>query len=81
MTLQDIKKKKMLRTDGHARTDNVKTVYPPQTKFAGGIMKVVENLFFKKKAYGEKRFIEKSYVVGTHWNCLIEAIPMCTYNI
>ena len=21
----------------HARTDNVKTVYPPQTKFAGGI--------------------------------------------
>ena len=18
---------------------------------------------------------------GTHWNCLIEAIPMCTYNI
>ena len=26
-------------------------------------------------------FIEKTYVVGTHWNCLIEAIPMCTYNI
>ena len=26
-------------TDGrtHAQTDNVKTVYPPQTKFAGGI--------------------------------------------
>ena len=22
-----------------------------------------------------------SYVVGTHWNCLIEAIPMCTFNI
>ena len=21
------------------------------------------------------------HVVGTHWNCLIEAIPMCTYNI
>ena len=46
MTLQVIKKKKTLRT--HARTDNVKTVYPttnkvcggytpPQTKFAGGI--------------------------------------------
>ena len=37
MTLQDIKKKKTLRTDGrsHGRTDNVKTVYPPQTKFAG----------------------------------------------
>ena len=26
-------------------------------------------------------FIEKTYVVGTHWNCLIEAIQMCTYNI
>ena len=35
-------------------------------------MKVVENLF--KKAYGENSFIEKTYVVGTHWNCLIEAI-------
>ena len=43
MTLQDIKKKNVtdgwtharthVRTDG--RTDNVKTVYPPQTKFAG----------------------------------------------
>ena len=35
----------MLRTDGRmhgrmdGRTDNVKTVYPPQTKFAGGIKK------------------------------------------
>ena len=40
MNLQDIKKTKRYgrmdpRTD--ARTDNVKTVYPPQTKFAGGI--------------------------------------------
>ena len=34
MTLQDIKKTKRYgRT--HGRTDNVKTVYPPQTKFAG----------------------------------------------
>ena len=42
MTLQDIKKTKRYgRTDGRmgARTDNVKTVYPPQTKFAGGIIK------------------------------------------
>ena len=46
MTLQDIKKTKRYgRTDGHthtrthAHTDNVKTVYPPQTKFAGGIIK------------------------------------------
>ena len=48
IALQDIKKTKRYgRTDGqtdgrthgrtHARTDNVKTVYPPQTKFAGGI--------------------------------------------
>ena len=31
----------MLQTDGRtqARTDNMKTVYPPQTKFAGGIKK------------------------------------------
>ena len=29
-------------TDGHTdtRTDNVKTVYPPQTKFAGGKIKL-----------------------------------------
>ena len=45
MTLQDIKETKRCgRTDGrtdahtHARTDNVKIVYPPQTKFAGGII-------------------------------------------
>ena len=39
MTLQDIKETKHnRRTNGwtHTRTDNVKTVYPPQTKFAGG---------------------------------------------
>ena len=24
--------------------------------------------------------ISEPYVVGTHCNCLIEAIPMCTYN-
>ena len=35
-TLQDIEETKRYgRPD--ARTDNVKTVYPPQTKFAGGI--------------------------------------------
>ena len=41
MTLEDIKETKGYgRTDArtHARTDNVKTVYPPQTKFAGGII-------------------------------------------
>ena len=40
MTLEDIKEtKRYERTDGctDARTDSVKTVYPLQTKFAGGI--------------------------------------------
>ena len=42
MTLQDIKETKRYgRTD--ARTDNVKTVYPLQTKFAGGI-KIMEEV-------------------------------------
>ena len=41
---------------------------------------MVENLF-KKKFMVKTLFIEKTYVVGTHGNCLIEAIPMCTYNI
>ena len=47
MTLEDIKETKRYgRTDGRthartdARTDNVKTVYPPQTKFAGGIITI-----------------------------------------
>ena len=38
MTLQDtLKGNKTLQTDARTdgRTDNVKTVYPPQTKFAG----------------------------------------------
>ena len=42
MTLQDIKEtKRYRRTDErtHGRMDNVKTVYPLQTKFAGGIIK------------------------------------------
>ena len=41
MTLRVIKETKRYgRTHGrtHGRTDNVKTVYPLQTKFAGGIM-------------------------------------------
>ena len=44
MALQDIKETKRYgRTDG--RTDNVKTVYPPQTKFAGGIIMICISLF------------------------------------
>ena len=44
MTLGVIKETKALRTDGrtHGRTDNVKTVYPLQTKFAGGIIIIEE---------------------------------------
>ena len=43
MTLRVIKETKRYgRTDG--RTDNVKTVYPLQTKFAGGIIMHVGNL-------------------------------------
>ena len=43
-------------------------------------MKVVENLFLKKLMV-KNSFIEKTYVVGTHWNGLIEVIPTYTYNI
>ena len=42
-------------------------------------MKVVENL--EKKFLVNSSFIEKTYVVGAHWNCPYEAIPMCTNNI
>ena len=51
MTLEDIKETKRYgRTDRqtHARTDNMKTVYPPQTKFAGGIIR----LYHKHKSPG-----------------------------
>ena len=41
MTLEDIKEtKRYERTE--ARTDNMKTVYPPQTKFAGGIKNLIK---------------------------------------
>ena len=50
MTLKVIKETKRYgQTDGHTdgrthtRSDNVKTVYPPQTKFAGGIMTNIKN--------------------------------------
>ena len=45
------------------------------------LIEVVENLF-KKKLMVKNSFIENTYVVGTHWDYLIEeAIPICTYNI
>ena len=51
MTLRVIKETKRYgrtdaRTDG--RTDNVKTVYPLQTKFVGGIIKMLINDFLTK---------------------------------
>ena len=33
---------------------------------------------YLKKLMMKNSFIELSYVVGAHWNCLNEAIPMCT---
>ena len=43
VTLQVIKETKCYgRT--HGRTDNVKTVYPQQTKFAGGIINLHESM-------------------------------------
>ena len=48
MTLRVIKETKRYgRTDG--RTVNVKTVYPLQTKFAGGIKKTYENRYYGNK--------------------------------
>ena len=47
MTLQDIKEAKRYgRT--HTRTDNVKTVYPSQTKFVGGITMELDCLKFRQ---------------------------------
>ena len=48
-TLQDIKEtKRYRRTDPRTDTwtDNVKTVYPLQTKFAGGIITVYKNICY-----------------------------------
>ena len=42
--------------------------------------KIVEK--FVKKLYGENHlFIELTYVVDAHWNCLNVSITMCTNNI
>ena len=45
------------------------------------VVLVVEK-FVKTLFYSEKHsFIEWTYVVGAHLNCLYKAIPMCTNNI
>ena len=81
MTLQDFKEtKRYRRTDGrthtrththtHARTDNMKTVYPPQTKFAGGIIIKAFNITFCWSNYYRHVYIvchycsEKNIVYG-----------------
>ena len=43
MTLQDIKETKCYGRK-HAHTDKVKTVYPPQTKLAGGIISLFSGM-------------------------------------
>ena len=37
--------------------------------------------FVLKKLMVKNSLIEKTYVVGTNWICLIGAISICTYNI
>ena len=68
MTLEDIKETKRYgRTDGrtHGRTDNVKTVYPPQTKFAGGIIK------YRSKQRGPQTDCSyRSSLIWVHTVCL-----------
>ena len=55
------------RTDGrtHGRTDNVKTVYPLQTKFAGGIIITILGCNFLlnwpyKEGYQASAFLYKN---------------------
>ena len=65
MTLRVIKETKRYgRADGqtHGRTDNVKTVYPLQTKFAGGITRRKNPLVLKGLIRGRS----SSYIYCTH---------------
>ena len=39
------------------------------------------DVILDKCMFQKVSLISVTHVVGTHWNCLIEAIPMCTYNI
>ena len=62
MTLQDIKETKCYgRTDARmdGRTDNVKTVYPLQTKFAGGIIIDTEAIIRSQIQHFEADFLWK----------------------
>ena len=66
MTLRVIKETKRYgRTHGHTdgrmdgRTDNVKTVYPLQTKFAGGIMNFVTKTSLQPDYLTYRRYVKK----------------------
>ena len=60
------------------KTNYIKTCSFLYERFSEAI-KVVANLL--RKAYGETLDYWKDICVGTHWNYLYEAIPMCTNNI
>ena len=82
MTLQDIKETKRYgRTHGHTdgRTDNVKTVYPLQTKFAGGIIIVY---FMLLTAYLEM-FVSWVYIVKllVVWLLHVHACLICSMAV
>ena len=67
MTLQDIKKTKRYgRTDARteARTDTVKTVNPPQTKFAGGGGGII-NRHHGRQRQTHRRDPQKKHRLGT----------------
>ena len=42
---------------------------------------IVFVFLFSYMSYSYISLFSVTYGVGTHWNCLYEAIPMCTYNI
>ena len=44
---------------------------------------VLDKCLFQNRFYYFQRFpyFQLHDVVSIHWNCLIEAIPRCTYNI
>ena len=69
MTLQDIKKTKCYgRTD--AQTDNVKTVYPPQTKFAGSINMNYIHTYGQTQTSGTFLVRTVSHGIGRNRKCL-----------
>ena len=48
---------------------------PHMPFFIGGHMSGGGEMSYTREKHS---FIELTYVVGVHWNCLYEAIPMCT---